>query len=162
MIDASVVKRLAIQCGFGVAILCRDEVITDNGVINITEMLQAYAKAVIENYKAGLVPVAWKYKNMDGFWKLTDDISGIWSGAEVIPLYTATQPRAWVGLSDRKSLIEGTTQFELIDEKTYISFEKQGFNGEHHGELIDVTFAIDSLIDNAEAKLKQLNTKVLS
>lgn len=58
MIDKAVVKRLAIQCGF----LDTQDTI-DSPFI---DDLQVYTKAVIEEYKASLVPVGFGYKLSDG------------------------------------------------------------------------------------------------
>lgn len=48
MIDNSVIKRLAIQCGF-----------TPSLIFDAENRFNLFAQAVIEDYKAGLVPVAW-------------------------------------------------------------------------------------------------------
>ena len=50
MIDNSVIKRLAKECGA--------DILADKVIVELDE-LQAFAQAVIENYKAGLVPVAY-------------------------------------------------------------------------------------------------------
>ena len=57
MIDNSVLKRLAIQ-QFGTVLVQGKE------YFELDEAdLQAFAQAVIEDYKAGLVPVAWSSPN---------------------------------------------------------------------------------------------------
>ena len=49
MIDNSVIKRLAIQCGF-----------TPSLIFDAENRFNLFAQAVIENYKANLVPVAYQ------------------------------------------------------------------------------------------------------
>lgn len=67
MIDKSVVKRLAIQCGAELLQSHWTKSIKpiDEGYFMSEEELQAFAQAVIEDYKAGLVPVAWLVTDRD-------------------------------------------------------------------------------------------------
>jgi hypothetical protein len=53
--------ELAKKCGFDIS---EGEVLVgDYGNVNtITKELEAFATAIIENYKAGLVPVAYEFK----------------------------------------------------------------------------------------------------
>lgn len=60
MIDKSVLKRLAIQCGAG-----QYAAYTTSVVMN-PEELQAFAATVIEDYKKSLVPVAYEVTANDG------------------------------------------------------------------------------------------------
>ena len=60
MIDSSVVKRLAIQCGF-------HEMYQNEFLTCSKGGLQAFAQAAIEDYKASLVPVAWYDKKLGVF-----------------------------------------------------------------------------------------------
>ena len=72
MIDNSVLKRLAIQCGI-------------DPMFNQDEQLQAFSQAVIENYKASLVPVAYfLHESYDG----TDEYNQTDPTVKIaIPLY---------------------------------------------------------------------------
>ena len=85
MIDNSVLKRLAIQ-QFGTVL------VQGNEYFELDEAdLQAFAQAVIENYKASLVPVAWYKPNghyHDGFiLGATKLLKHIESDSYTIPLY---------------------------------------------------------------------------
>ena len=76
-------------------------------------------------------PVAWKYKNMDGVWKVTQTNDGFWYGAEIIPLYTSPISRDWVGLTYKNKV-------DLRENTDWYNFP-------------------NDLIEATESKLKQLN-----
>lgn len=98
MIDNSVLKRLAIQCGA--------EVLTNNALITFEGYeLQAFAQAVIENYKASLVPVVYTWDN-DGVDKYTNDEHYI----DAMPMHIKLTPLYALPTSSKNELPSGETK----------------------------------------------------